>query len=86
MKNHVKYIQDLGSKYGIVFNGFNFTQGVISTTATIVSNENGSKAFAKLVNFISQHRKDDTRLFDLEFIHNVSGNENMLVDVKFISK
>ena len=77
--NHLKVIS---SKYNLDFRWFNYSNGSLSTSIKLVSDENGL-AYNRATNFIKSYREAPEALFELDFINSISGHDRMSFDVKF---
>ena len=77
--HHFRFVRD---KYNIEFNGFNYSDGVMTTGVTALSNETGN-AYIKTTKFMEKYRQDESALFDLSFISQVSGHTNQKYGVEF---
>lgn len=83
MKKHILYLKQLGSQFQIQFEWFVYSDGTISTQWKIATTENGDRAYAKFVNFLSKYRQEESRKFDILFVNSISGHDNMQIDFKF---
>lgn len=80
--NITKYIDHLDKMkehYNVEIRWFQMGNGTIAAKVKFESNDTWI-AYKKAVRFISDYRKDENALLDLEFISNLSGTEN---DMKF---
>ena len=77
--NHLKVIS---SKYDLDFGGFNYSNGILSTSVELVSDEK-NLAYNKATNFLSSYRKESEALFELDFVNNITGYDRMKFNVKF---
>ena len=78
----INQIDQIALKYWLVINGFNYSDGTIETQ-TYVRSDEFWLAYKKLKAFIDEYRKDEKRVFDLEFVDSVIGGDNMKLNMKF---
>ena len=79
---YIKYLKYIGSKYDIIFEGFNYTNGEVESSAKVNTDDKGL-AYAKLVNFISNFRKLEDRKFDLLFISSIIWHDSISFNARF---
>lgn len=82
ISSFIKYMKAIGSKYGVTFEGFNFSGGEIQTSAKVNSDDRGL-AYAKLVNFVANFRKLEDRKFDLLFVNSILGHDSISFPTRF---
>lgn len=75
----IDHIDTMKEFYNVEMRGFNMSNGTITSKVKFTSNDTGI-AYKSAVRFISDYRKDENALLDLEFISNISGSGD---DMKF---
>lgn len=77
----IKHIKSLWPAYWMTFQGFDYTNGVITTKA-IFGGDDRWIAYPKLTKFISDYR-DHESIMDLLFINTVTGQDQIQVTTQF---
>jgi len=77
--NHMNVIQ---AKYDLVFKWFTFSNWELSTKAEIISDDKAI-AYQKTRDFLRDYRKDKKALFDLDFVNQITGMDDMKFKVNF---
>lgn len=76
---YINHVMAMSQHYNFKARGFKIWGGTISSKVEFNDNDFGI-AYKKAVRFISDYRKDETALMDLEFINGVSWTDN---NIKF---
>jgi len=80
--NYIQHLYFLKQEYDLNFKWFSAWNWEIQTSISLLSDDNWV-AYKKLVNFISEYRKDKNALFELKFINRVLWYDNMKVNIDF---
>lgn len=75
-------LDKLSSRYSLIIQGFQYASGKLSVQVYVRSDEFWL-AYKKLKNFIEKYRKDQAAIYELDFIDNVSGSDNMKLNMNF---
>ncbi|MDD3646127.1 MAG: hypothetical protein PHH06_01835 [Candidatus Gracilibacteria bacterium] len=71
----LNHIEEITQKYNVVFEGFNYSNGMLSLDAITVSDDNGFD-YQKASKFIEGYRNDEESLFNLGFIETITTIED----------
>ncbi len=87
--NITKYIDHLANvwrRYSISFKWFNMSNWKITTKATSKNKTTRILAYMNVKNFIEKYRKEDSALFELDFINSFEWSDKMTFPVSFTIK
>jgi len=78
----INHLDTVKSKYSLNFNWFNLSDKELITNIEVKSDKE-KQAYQKTKDFIKNYRKDNSSLFDLDYINLVEWMEEMKYKVKF---
>lgn len=79
---YINHMQSIMSEYDLLYRWF-WISNLNLTTWIIINSDENWYAYKKVVNFISNYKKDEKALFNLGFINRISWHNNMKIDLKF---
>jgi len=82
VSDFINHLNLLKSKYDINFYGFELSNWVLKSEVTTISDNNWI-AFLKARNFIKKYRSDNDAIFDLWFVNDFLGSDEIKFNVNF---
>ena len=76
----INHLESMNDEYNIKTEWFKLTNGSVSTTVFTESNDDGI-AYTKTRDFIKNYRTNTWALFDLDFVTDVEGMDNMKFNI-----